>query len=123
MKAKYNVNRDLQLELEGATEKELVENMAHAQELFAPMACCGCCVKPEFKPRIVIRQNKDKQKFYELWCTNPACGARFCYGQSKDMKTLFPQRKFPQSHVKAGEVKPDGGWVKEAYGRNEHDEE
>jgi hypothetical protein len=120
MKCQYRVNSNLMIELEGATEKDLYEAMAKADEVFgSPWLLCGSCKDAAFKPRPVVRVNKEKQKFYELHCTNPECKARFCFGQSKDMKTLFPQREFPRSHPQAGKLKPNGGWVKWRPGDDE----
>lgn len=124
MKCQYRVNADLMLELEAANQKELFERMAEAAEVFGGWACCGKCKKMEFKPRPVVRLNAKKQKFFELHCTNPACRARFAYGQSQSSPTLFPQRKFPKGHQQAEKFKPDGGWVvwsKEDDGAGEAD--
>lgn len=105
----YRVNPDIELEIEGANDKELFEAMAHATEVFGShwQRCQAC--KSNFKPIPVVRE-VDGNRFYELHCTNPACRARFAFGQSKDMKTLYPQRKYPKSHPRAGEYKDNNGW-------------
>lgn len=121
MKAQYRVNPDMMLELEGGNQKELFQAMAQAAEIFGThWLMCGCCKDRNFKPRPVVRVNKEKQSFYELHCTNPQCGARFSFGQNKDMKSLFPQRNYTKSHPKKGQPKPDGGWVKWKPGDDEH---
>lgn len=113
MKCQYRVNQDTMIELEGATDKDLYEAMARVAEIFGKhWLMCKACQDKAFKPVPVVRVNKEKQKFYELHCTNPKCGARFVFGQSKDMKSLFPQRKYPKSHKLAGKLKPNEGWVK-----------
>ncbi len=108
--AVYDVNADVKLNLEADSQKELFARMAEAAEVFGIWGCCGKC-KSEFKPKPVVRENKKKQKFYELHCTNPQCRARFVFGQTQDTPTLFPQRKFPKNDPAAGQYKPDGGWT------------
>lgn len=120
LECQYRVNKDMMLKLEGGNQKELFEAMASAAEIFgAHWECCGRCKNASFKPRPVVRLNTKKQKFFELHCTNPACRARFAFGQNQDSQTLFPQRKFAKSHPQTGQYKPDGGWVK--YVKEEDD--
>jgi hypothetical protein len=107
----YRVSPDIMLKLEAPNQKELFEQMAAAAEVFGCWQQCGCCKSAAHKPRPVVRQNDKSQKFYELHCTTPGCRARFVFGQSQDMKTLFPQRKFPKSDPQAGQYKPNAGWT------------
>lgn len=118
MKAHYRVNQNLTIEIEGGNQKELFKARAQAAEVFGEQwERCGAC-KSEHRPVPVVRENKGFT-FYEMHCTNPQCRARFAFGQNKDMKTLFPQRKFPGKHPEAGKYKPNGGWM---VWRSEDDE-
>lgn len=107
MKATYRVNPGLTVEVEGATQKEVFEQLARAAEVFGAHLWqeCGRCKSPGHRPRPVVRTPQDFV-YYELQCTNPECGARFSFGQNKDMKSLFP--------------KPDPGW--HVYTGPGHDE-
>lgn len=110
--AKYRANKDLMIEVEATSQKELFERLAEAAEVFGEhWECCGKCKDATHRPRPVVRKNSKNQKFYELHCTKPGCRARFVFGQTQDTPTLFPQRKFPKNDPKAGEYKPNNGWT------------
>lgn len=115
----YRVNKDMMLHLEADNQKEMFDRISEVIEVFGNWGVCGKCKDPDRKPRPVVRLNAKKQKFYELHCQNPDCRARFVFGQNQSTPTLFPQRKFPKSDQRAGEWKPDDGWVKYERGHEE----
>jgi hypothetical protein len=126
MKCQYKVNPFTVLELEAPNSKEMFAAMAQVAEIFgSQFTMCGKCKDAKFVPRPVVRLNKAKESFYELHCTNPDCRARYAYGQGKDMKSIFPQRKFSKNHPQKGQYKPDNGWVvyKNAAEEEHHEDE
>lgn len=78
----------LTVELDGATQTELFQNIATVQEVFAE-PCCGKCKDEKIQFRV---RNVRGDDYYEMVCLN--CGATLSFGQSKQKKGfLFPIRK------------------------------
>lgn len=101
MKAHYKTaNGRITFELEGSGQKDLFEGIAALQEVFESDSKCGVCGATDIKFRV---RKVDSFTFYELHCS---CGARLSFGQSKDMKSLFPKRKDDTGWL------PDRGWSK-----------
>jgi hypothetical protein len=102
MKAEYtSSNGRLKFAVEGATPKDLFGELAGIQEVFDAESRCGCCQSDDIHYRVRVAQ---KYEFYELVCMG--CTARFAFGQSKDLKNLFPKRRDD------GKILPNGGWSK-----------
>lgn len=108
-KAHYRTgNGRLVFEIIGDTAKDVFEGIAGVQEIFEADSKCGCCGSQDIGFRVRETSKGAKQfKFYELSCNAPGCRARFEFGQSTDMKNLFPKRK-----DEAGNYKPNRGWAK-----------
>lgn len=119
MKARIqSSNRQLTLEVEGATQKDLFAELASAQEVF-DVGECGAChgearLGTRFQVRVVMKGTK-RYDFFEHVCRDPKCRARFSMGQSTSGDTLFPKRKDNE-----GNWLPNGGWVKYSSGQSEH---
>ena len=102
MKAEYtSSNGRLKFAVEGATPKDLFSELAGIQEVFDAESRCGCCQSDDLHYRVRVAQ---KYEFYELVCMG--CNARFAFGQSKDLKNLFPKRRDDGKNL------PHGGWSK-----------
>jgi hypothetical protein len=95
-------NGRLLFRVEGGSQKDLFEAIADVQEIFEADEACGMCKSTDIRFR--VRRVKDNA-YYELRCGS--CNARFAFGQSKDMKTLFPKRKDEN-----GKRLPNRGWFK-----------
>ena len=111
MKAEYtSSNGRLKFAVEGATPKDLFSELAGIQEVFDAENRCGCCQADDLHYRVrtsVAKTGKNAGKsydYYELVCM--ACNARFSFGQSMDLKNLFPKRR------EDGKALPNGGWSK-----------
>jgi hypothetical protein len=101
VKVQVTVNARTIVEVEGETVKDVFDELAGAEEVFA-IDQCGLCGTAGV--RHVVR-HVDKYSYYEAHCTNAECRARFAFGQSRDVPGgLFPQRK-----DKDGNWKPNGG--------------
>lgn len=101
MKAHYRTaNGRITFEIEGGSQKELFEGISLLQEVFEADSTCGVCNSPEIRFRV---RKVDTYVYYEYHCK---CGARLSFGQSKDMKSLFPKRKDDSGWL------PDRGWSK-----------
>lgn len=83
-------NGKLLIKFTGDNIKDVFQEIAQAVEIFDAQDKCGKCGSTNINPHFRIA-GKDKYKYYELQCGNPECGARFSFGQSKDMKSLFPK--------------------------------
>jgi hypothetical protein len=101
MKATFKVRSNLVIELEAGNQKDLFEKLSDYQEVFG-VTKCGKCKSEELK--FVVREDKDKNKYYELQCK---CGARLSFGSHKIGETLFPKRKGDDD-----KWLPDNGWTK-----------
>ena len=103
MKAILQVSDRLSFELNADNQRDMFEELAALQEVFG-MLKCEKCSGTDLK--YVVRENADKDKFYELYCQNQNCRARFEFGSHKQTKTLFPKRK-----EKDGTWLPHSGWT------------
>lgn len=103
MKVYYRPSPKLTIELEVGEQKDLVEQLAHIQEVVVHI--CGKCQSEDltFQVRVV-----DDNKFYEIKCVK--CGAILSFGAHKKGGTLFPKRYVEEE----GERKwlPNNGWTK-----------
>lgn len=95
MKATYKVNDRLTLEIDYSTDVELVEALAHIDEVF-DMTCEKFGLTSD-KVKWRIRQDKDDNKYYELVCVDrDQPKLYFCkksFGQHKKGGGLFPRNK------------------------------
>jgi hypothetical protein len=111
LKARYSPRPDLELELEGASVKDLFGVLATVAEIFSEPNCgaCGCQV---ILP--LVRKSKDKKgkehTYYEYKCTK--CNARLAYGQSLDKENLFPKRKVADADGNEVYDTKNRGWAR-----------
>jgi hypothetical protein len=105
MKAHYRSgNGRLTIELEAGSVKDLFAAVAQVSEVFDADSVCGCCESP----RIIYRvRDVEGNRFFELYCTEPDCGAVLEFGQHRQGGTLFPKRKNDQGLKLASR-----GWAK-----------
>jgi hypothetical protein len=114
MKAKFNVTKQLQIELEG-NMKDIFAEIASYQEVFSA-DICGVCGSNETRFRV---RKVGKHSYYEQTCVKPGCYARLAYGQHDgDLGTLFPKRK-----NKDGSFSQTRGWEKWTPDQDNEDEE
>jgi hypothetical protein len=108
-KVRWTVGKRIQVEAEGHTAAELFDQLATLVEVFGAESQCAFCKNEDLRP--VVRTAPDKNKHYELHCTNKDCRARFVFGQHKEPKgSLFPQRKVGKGDK--ANWKPNRGWEK-----------
>lgn len=89
MKATYTAfGGRLQCEVQGDSIKEIIKQIGPIAEILDSDTACGCCQSENIHPR--CRKAGDYE-YFELVCSD--CGAQMSFGQSKDMKSLFPKRK------------------------------
>lgn len=109
------VNPTTIFHIKGQTPAEVWEQLARVEEIFASETKCFLCGSGI---RHVVRENKKKQKFFELHCMDAKCRARFAFGQHQTPQgSLFPQRK-----TRDGKYKPNNGWDKWVPGQKDEDE-
>jgi hypothetical protein len=102
MKVNYtNLSGRIMVELEGETQADLFEQLAHFQEVFDESQC-GKCQSEDLRFQV---RNVDDNLYYELKCAD--CGARLAFGVMKKGGRLFPRRKDRDSNWL-----PNRGWVK-----------
>ena len=89
-------------EFDTKNERELFEQIAHAQEVFDHKQC-GKCQSESL--RFMVRTDDEDNKYYELKCND--CGAKLQFGCHKKGETLFPKRQDAEN-----KWLPDGGWLK-----------
>lgn len=88
MKAHYRAfNGRLLIEVEGATIKDLFEQIGPVAEVLDGDDACGKCASPHIYPRARVA---DGFTFYELVCSD--CGAKLSFGQHKEGGTLWAKR-------------------------------
>jgi len=102
MKVQYRIGPKVLIEADGATVKEVFDQLGALADVFAAADKCGCCGAGEIVPHV-----REPQGFtyYELLCLS--CGARLPLGQTKEGGQLFPKRRDEQGHAK-----DKGGWEK-----------
>lgn len=89
MKATYTAfGGRLQCEVQGDSIKEIIKQIGPIAEILDSDTTCGCCTSGNIHPRC---RKAGEYEYYELVCSD--CGAQMSFGQSKDMKSLFPKRK------------------------------
>ncbi len=118
MKATYTTATGrLSFSVEAQSSKELFGEIASIQEVFDAESHCGMPDCDSGDVHFTIRNSKNGQgkdiQYFELRCM--ACGARFSFGQSTDMKNLFPKRRVD------GKMLPNGGWSR--YNHQAEEEE
>lgn len=100
MKATYTTaNGRIAFEVEAPSAKELFGELGSIQEVFDAESDCGMCHGQDIHFRV---REVNKFTYYELVCMG--CNARFQFGQSKDMVSLFPKRRDD------GKLLANGGW-------------
>lgn len=111
MKAQVRL-KNVTIEIEGATPKDLFENFAMACEVFNETNC-GLCGSANIRP---VHRVVDKYHFYEYQCQENGCFAKLSLGQNNGNEgTLFPNRKLTKEgkpSFKKGEHGPHKGWTK-----------
>lgn len=104
MKAHYRTkNGQITIEVNGETVKEVVKQIASAQEVFEAETQCGMTNCSSANIRFQVR-TVDDNEFFELVCND--CHARFSFGQNKKGGGLFPKRR------DNGNPLPNRGWSK-----------
>lgn len=101
MLVRWRINERCELELNPASPKDLVKELAAYQEVLIDRKC-GACGAETIKHEHRVHDGND---FYSLRCL--ACGAQLDYGQHKTGQTLFAKRD-----------KGNHGWYK--YDRSEN---
>ena len=102
MKVNYTNNSGrIMVELDGETQADLFEQLAHFQEVFDESQC-GKCQSEDLRFQV---RNVDDNLYYELKCAD--CGSRLAFGVMKKGGRLFPRRK-----DRDGNWLPNRGWVK-----------
>lgn len=105
MKAHYRTkNGQITVEVNGETIKDVVKQIAIAQEVLEAETACGMEKCHSTNIRFQVR-TVDDNEYYELVCND--CGARFEFGQHKKGGTLFPKRRGED-----GKPLPNRGWSK-----------
>lgn len=89
MKATYRIrNGRLDIEVEGATVKDLFREVSQVAEAFDCEVACGACGSNSIRP---LARKVEDFDFYELHCNK--CHARLSLGQAKKGGGLFPKRR------------------------------
>jgi DNA-directed RNA polymerase subunit RPC12/RpoP len=101
MKVQFKTNKNLIIEFEADTQRDVFEQLAKSQEVFSENVC-GKCKKDDV--RYVVRTDKDENKYYEINCQT--CRAKLMLGCSKLGGGLFTKKKLDDKWL------PDNGWVK-----------
>ena len=86
-KVRYRLNAKIEVEVEGASVKDVITALSEYTEVFQDSAC-GSCGSTEVAPAHRSAQGYD---FYEIACH--ACGAKLSFGQTREGGHLFPKRK------------------------------
>lgn len=104
MRVTIRLSSDVTVEAQADTLAELHEQIAKLTEIFGQSWCQVCNGR---LLRHVCRE-VDGNKFHELHCCRPGCGARLAFGQHKVPKgSLFPRRRNDQ-----GQEIGQRGWAK-----------
>lgn len=115
MKVQIKVSPRVFVEAVGDTHTAMFEQAAALQEVFACFdEQCGKCGSND--TRLVVRQDDESNKYYELHCKK--CYARLSFGQNKEGGSLYPRRKETKKQsvmggkLEAGAYLPDKGWIR-----------
>lgn len=111
--------------MEGADAKDLMAKLGGLSEVFGE-PCCGVCGGKNILPN--VRDIKGN-KYYELVCKEPGCGAYLSFGQKKVGGSLFPKRKLEpndkpgRSDSETARVGKTNGWTRYRGPLEDNDEE
>ncbi len=118
MKAKIQINGNVEITVEGKSTKDLFEQLASIEQTFGVKSqLCGKCQKGggilitdnTIKPKQYIVRNVEGNTFYEIVCQ---CGARLSLSSTKQKPDeLFPKKKKDYTNPDS-EYLPDNGWLK-----------
>lgn len=115
MKAQIRL-KNITVEVEAETQKELFGAAASAAEVFGESEC-GLCKSADIRP--VVRHvagAKNKQfDYYEMQCMNTKCRAKLAFGCNLEGGSLFPKRKLKENgepDMAEGKFGPHNGWTK-----------
>jgi hypothetical protein len=125
MKIQVRVNSKVFIEATGDTQTAIFEQAASLQEVFGAFDKCGKCDCEDL--RFVVREDKEKNKYYELHCQAHQCRARLSFGQNKGDKlgAMYPRRQETKKQsvmggkLQAGDWLPDDGWIRWNKGKQE----
>lgn len=132
MKAVYQVNPKLSVELDAPKQKDLFKALASAQEVFGEKRCglCGCTdIIPVWRTVTTIKGKKtETHEFPEYHCQGlikdeqtgkqARCGARLAMGTiNDDTGTIYPTRKLKENGQPLTKEERDKG-VEGKYGRH-----
>jgi hypothetical protein len=95
MRASFRARPDLEITVDGETQRDLFRELSHAAEVFGETAC-GLCGDTAIVP---VTRTVGKMEFHEWACRG--CDARLSMGCLMEGGGLFPHRKL------AGNGKPD----------------
>lgn len=115
MKVQIKVAPRVFVEATGDTHTVIFEQAAALQEVFGAYDKCVRCGGTEL--RFVVREDTEKNKYYELHCQAQGCRARLSFGQNKEGGTLYPRRKETKNQtvmggkLEAGAWLPRDGWI------------
>lgn len=123
------LNRNISVEVQGSTDKELFENLAKAQKHeFFQDTVCGKCGSEDirFTVRTVKDEAGEENNFHELTCKK--CWAKLSFGHAKVGGGMYAKRL--ETGAKGKAVKgeddkaiplPNKGWLKynKETGKNE----
>lgn len=124
MKIRFKPRRNVEIEIDGTSAKELFVQLAAASETFGVKAC-GHCQSEDltFTARVV-----DGNTFPEMKCKD--CGSKLAMGQSKDGGSIYPRVRYHKQHpdvkakkAKEGDPLPEAGWFKFTAERNDRDDD
>jgi hypothetical protein len=116
LKVQVKISPTVIVEAQGATQKEVYNQLAMSAEVFGEREC-GLC---KCKDIAFTKRNVDSNDYFEMTCLNYQCGARLSMGQSKQRPgELFPIRKLITSGPekgkpsrKKGDYGDHRGWTK-----------
>jgi len=110
LQVEIKINPTTIVKVDGDSTRELVERVAHLQEIFA-YDKCGICGSPV---RYVHRVAQGFH-FYEVKCKDARrCGAALKLGQPK----ATPDWLFPSKKAEDGSWLPNDGWIIYQKGQN-----
>lgn len=107
--------KNMMVEVEAETQKELFQQIALASEVFGEKKCGLCGSEDIFPAYRTVTQGKKSFEYPEYHCQNPACRARLSIGCNMEGGTLFPQRKLDDKGKpdrETGQYGKHNGWTK-----------
>jgi hypothetical protein len=103
MKVTFYATDNLKFEVDGEMQIDVFEKISSIQEVFSHTTCGVCGAEAIFR----VREDKEGNKYYEMYCIDLSCRAKLAFGQNKKGGTLYPKRK-----DKEGNWIPNNGWEK-----------